>query len=640
MKILNGIFAVGAALLCLSSCESMLEEHPKHMPNLDSYLQSVDGFDYILNGIYSTARQEREGLGGDNLPNSLMLCGTDNMYSNRSANNGVTRIMQDWQVYSIPTDKHLSNFFAWYYEMINNCNIILDNADNPGIDWQDEGNKERVIAEARTLRAWCYRHLTWLWGDVPLTLHKSSSVRTDWVRAPRRDVLRQMLNDFKYGAENLPVEPFIEGRVCRGTAMTYLAETYLAYAKTGPGVNDIDREMADSAYFWADACINTPGYALMTERYGVRQDQPGSAFSDMFVEGNSSRSQGNKESLWTMQWEYLANGGQGGSGNGNIMRRVYAPFYDNSDDAFRTYDYYYVYEENGEQKHGNSTLTATHARGGKSIGHHSLTPYALGVYAASSKSTTDMEQFDDRVKPDIMRLYFIMSEEDKYNENVINYGTGEPWKPGDFLWCATYDYRECPGDKSKSLVRDLNLFNTEITSIKYDFKSSDIPEDGMLTQTATWPYSLKYVYLEPDGPSNQRGQFNDQVYLRLADTYLLKAEAEFRLDGDGSRAAETINALRRRAHAKEVTAADFGTSLEDGLNFILDERSRELLMEEERRYTLLRFGGKDFFYPRVKKYNYDLEGCRNFTQRDTLYPIPQDVIDANIDLPMRNNPGW
>ena len=71
------------------------------------------------------------------------------------------------------------------------------------------------------------------------------------------------------------------------------------------------------------------------------------------------------------------------------------------------------------------------------------------------------------------------------------------------------------------------------------------------------------------------------------------------------------------------------------LDFILDERSRELFMEEERRNTLLR---THTWYDRTKAHNFF--GGEKITLRDTLFPIPQDVIDANLTKPMEQNPGF
>jgi hypothetical protein len=141
-----------------------------------------------------------------------------------------------------------------------------------------------------------------------------------------------------------------------------------------------------------------------------------------------------------------------------------------------------------------------------------------------------------------------------------------------------------------------------------------------------WPYSRKwdsaYESFVDDG-----SQYNDLIYLRLAETYLLKAEAQLALnDKDG--AAATLNMIRVRSKASPITAAQVN------IDFILDERSRELLTEEQRRITLLRTGK---WLERVRKYNQN--GGQTVRDIDVLFAIPQDVIDANLTLPMENNPG-
>jgi hypothetical protein len=142
-----------------------------------------------------------------------------------------------------------------------------------------------------------------------------------------------------------------------------------------------------------------------------------------------------------------------------------------------------------------------------------------------------------------------------------------------------------------------------------------------------WPYSIKFDGCNPiDVRSTESNK--DQPYLRIAETYLLKAEAELKR-GQPGLAAETINILRRRANASEITAGDVT------LDFILDERSPELILEEHRRYTLLR---TNKWLERTRLYNKN--GGNNIADRDTLFPIPQIVIDANLTQPMPQNPGW
>jgi hypothetical protein len=106
------------------------------------------------------------------------------------------------------------------------------------------------------------------------------------------------------------------------------------------------------------------------------------------------------------------------------------------------------------------------------------------------------------------------------------------------------------------------------------------------------------------------------------------AEAQFKL-GDAGGAATTINLLRNRSKATPVLAANVN------LAYILDERSRELFSEEHRRYTLIRTGT---WFDRTKLHN-KFSGPK-ITLRDTILPIPQAVIDANLTKPMRQNPGY
>ncbi|HET6229583.1 MAG TPA: RagB/SusD family nutrient uptake outer membrane protein, partial [Longimicrobiaceae bacterium] len=147
------------------------------------------------------------------------------------------------------------------------------------------------------------------------------------------------------------------------------------------------------------------------------------------------------------------------------------------------------------------------------------------------------------------------------------------------------------------------------------------------TNDPLWPSPRKWDWINDVDPTGGY-QYNDQPYLRLAETYLLLAEAQFK-QGKLDEAAQSLNALRTRSHASQITASQVT------LDFILDERSRELLSEEHRRYTLLRTGT---WMDRTRKYN--PLTAPFITARDTLLPIPQGVIDANLSKGMRQNPGY
>lgn len=122
----------------------------------------------------------------------------------------------------------------------------------------------------------------------------------------------------------------------------------------------------------------------------------------------------------------------------------------------------------------------------------------------------------------------------------------------------------------------------------------------------------------------------DAIVFRLAETYLLRAEAYFR-KGMLQNAADDINVLRNRAGAKSVLPADVT------LDYILDERARELITEEPRRRTLTRMGN---LVERVRKYNL-LEITRTTIQdKHAFFPIPQTAIDANFSVKLEQNPGY
>lgn len=113
----------------------------------------------------------------------------------------------------------------------------------------------------------------------------------------------------------------------------------------------------------------------------------------------------------------------------------------------------------------------------------------------------------------------------------------------------------------------------------------------------------------------------DYIAMRLADTYLLLAEAQFR-QGKIAEATENINVVRRRAafpgKETEMEISESDLTFE----FITEERERELLGEQSRWLDLKRWG---ILVERVKLYN--PQGAPNIQDFHTLRPIPQNQID-------------
>ena len=128
----------------------------------------------------------------------------------------------------------------------------------------------------------------------------------------------------------------------------------------------------------------------------------------------------------------------------------------------------------------------------------------------------------------------------------------------------------------------------------------------------------------------------DYPVFRLADVYLMYAEAVLRGGTSGNAATSLgyVNALRQRAYGNadgNITAGQLT------LDFILDERARELYWEGHRRTDLVRFGkftGGAYLWPWKGKV---AAGASTESFRD-LFPIPSNDLGANPTL--QQNPGY
>ncbi|MBV4359231.1 RagB/SusD family nutrient uptake outer membrane protein [Pinibacter aurantiacus] len=160
-----------------------------------------------------------------------------------------------------------------------------------------------------------------------------------------------------------------------------------------------------------------------------------------------------------------------------------------------------------------------------------------------------------------------------------------------------------------------------------------VPLNNADTIFRTCPYSTKWGFYDPKDDFGY-ATLKDFILMRLGETYLLLAEAQIK-QGKTTDAANSINALRTRAQAPQVSAADMT------MDFLLDERARELVGEENRRLTLTRTGT---LVDRALKYNavanpatYSIKGL---TTTNLLMPIPQSQIDLNKDAKLEQNPGY
>ena len=132
--------------------------------------------------------------------------------------------------------------------------------------------------------------------------------------------------------------------------------------------------------------------------------------------------------------------------------------------------------------------------------------------------------------------------------------------------------------------------------------------------------SIKY-YPDPNTNSSTRFQNNDMPVFRLADVYLMKAEALLRQGANTGEALTLVNQVRTRAKAPALSTLT--------LDLLLEERGRELAWEGWRRNDLIRFGKYENAWG-FKKGN---EGAHR-----RIFPIPATELVLNSNL--IQNPGY
>jgi starch-binding outer membrane protein, SusD/RagB family len=153
------------------------------------------------------------------------------------------------------------------------------------------------------------------------------------------------------------------------------------------------------------------------------------------------------------------------------------------------------------------------------------------------------------------------------------------------------------------------------------------------TWTDGYP-SIKFTNTNFSGASNLTDFVGtDFPLFRLADAYLMYAECNLRgaASTTPALALQYVNAVRTRSHAAAITSTDLN------LNYILDERARELNLEGHRRTDLIRFGkftGGTYLWP----WKGGVKDGTSIPATYNIFPIPLTALNANPNL--KQNPGY
>jgi hypothetical protein len=569
MKVIRQLF-IGLVLAgSMTSCYDLLTEVPKDFLTPENSYTDRKGFEAALANIYLSIRNDFYA-NSDQWQN-FDLMGVDVDLNNPRTSNDVYTEYFYWN--TLNADNGIAK--KWWqrlYGYIYSCNVIIDRAESSLVKWNTEEEKNAIVGEAKFLRAFAYRFLGNMWGKAPIVLEETTSPQFNYQSATQEEIYKQCKEDLLFAVQWMPEIDNQKGGRASNVAARHLLSEILICLKDYNG-----------AVEQATAVINNPSMSLMTERFGKLKDftfegydyqgekEPwGDVYWDLFRENNFNRIDGNKECIWNVQFDVeLQGGGNTGVSGGNFgLERWFGAAWWSQKDLDGTPNW------------------LKDILGGRPVGAVSPTKYAA----------ERIWQYKDSWNKDIRNS--------KYNMKREYY-----WTNPNGRFYGQLMTEETLGDKATSF---------QVTDPTY-MKIIAAQHHGQFKDATS-------------GETHDNGRiYKDWYIMRLAETYLLRAEANL-LAGKADAAAADINAVRNRANATPVTASDVNIDL------ILDERARELYLEDFRLNTLMRMNKLVEYLmkynPKVIQAGYKLDDHLN------KLPVPNSEIEANKEGGLVQNDGY
>lgn len=498
------------------------------------------------------------------------------------------------------------------------CNSFILNAST-----LTEPEVESYIAEARFLRAFAYYNLIDMFANVPIL----TEITTDLpVQSSRIEVFNFVESELLELQEVLPNSGANEyGRVDRIAAMALLSKLYLnAEVWTGtPRYDDcvtVSNNVMGSTYTLHTTDLNGNGTAY-DELFLADNDSNGAQNEFIFpiaFDGVQTTTYGGSTFIihgatgGTMDPSALGiNGGWGGYRTTKALVEKFAAPEIDVDGL-------------------NSSLTGTQSDWG-----------LVGDATENGWDGPDMEMYE--TSTNVFQLYAMLSG------GKIKFRFNEDW--GNNYGDDGADASLEPGGADIDVDAGTYLVTFDLDNLTYSLTAIAPPTDkrgmfytdGQNLEIASIPpfkegYAVtKFKNIDINGNigNDTSGEFTDTdlPMIRLAEIYLNYAEAHLRGGGgDANLALSLINQLRERAYG------DTSGNISSGdltLDFILDERSRELYWEGQRRTDLIRFNRfttADYLWP--FKGNQP-NGVSTSAFRN-IFPIPNNTILTNPNLVQNN----
>lgn len=574
-------FIIAAIAINIQSCSDFLNKElvsdvaGEYYSTPAGFEDAVDATYYYLKYVYSNERAY-----------SLTVFGTD------TYTNGADGGFKGFNYYdaNLRSDQGILNeMWENCYKGVNQANAVIGRAD--GVTGYDAALKPIRVAEAKYLRALYLFNIVRQWGSAPMSLEETIGVKLDAPKVSENDIYAQIITDLTDAMAVLPVSQPQYGRATKGAAQNLRGMAYLTRAW-------LNTTAADFALAEADFTAVIGGPYSLVANHATLWDQS---------------KQKNSEIIFAVQnsTDILLNSGGDGvaPGEGNRGHLYFLMQYDNQPGMIRD------------------------IANGRPFKRFRPTAYLLDLWGSS-------RSIDNRYDQTYKQAWI---------SNGNNSATNFPW---------TQAYLDAG---AKKLVGTTLVPITAADLGKARLTTGDtavfIPGPGKeASWTAAKRAATRYqVILRTDAGTQNYNQFQfahikkfmdplrptiqwqegsrDWFVMRLGETYLLRAEARLMQNNNAGARADILK-IRDRAKMNAGIDMDAGINPFDGspntpatitLDYLLDERAREMDAEQCRWYTLVR---TKTLATRVTLYNKDRIGTMDvhFNRR----PFPQQQIDRTL----------
>ena len=499
---------------------------------------------------------------------------------------------------------------AMYYRLaqeVTFCNSFIMNASNLSGD-----EVQTYIAEARFLRAYAYYNLLDLYGNVPITTEITTELPT---QSSRTDVFNFIEEELLASEVSLAAANEY-GRVDKVAAHALLSRLYLN-AEVWTGQSRYNECVA-----YSENVMNSAYSINMNDANGN-----GSAYDELFLADNGSNGAQN-EFIFALNFDGLQSQTWGGT-----TFLVHASIGGNMNPT-----------EFGVNGGWAGLRTTKNLVNQFSVDIDALN-IALGTQSdwglvgnatPNSWDGPDLEMYETGSNQYAIYADLTAGEmKFRYDENWgQNYGDNG----ADGTLEAGGSNIVIPSSGTYYVTMDLNNATYTISPFTADQRGMFHSSGQNLEIETIPPFSDGYAVTKFKNVDSNGNQGNDSSgtwcdtdipLIRLAEIYLNYAEAVLRGGGgDLNTAAARINELRERAYGNSsgnITSSDLS------LQFVLDERSKELYWEGQRRTDLVRydqFTSATYLWPFKgnEPTGVGVDSYRN------LYPLPANVISINPNL--------